>query len=155
MRFMLDTNVCIDLIRRRSAGMLGHLQRASPGDVCVYCDYPKRLEYGVGRRLPLRTETAWRLRGDTNHRATVQRLGGACASPGSHPLDAKGSGIGPLDTLIAAHALAAGLTLVTNNESEFGPGLKYGELGYLISVLEIHCSRFSSAWRRRRHPTYP
>ena len=34
-------------------------------------------------------------------------------------LDAKGSGIGALDTLIAAHAFAAGLTLVTNNEREF------------------------------------
>ena len=34
-------------------------------------------------------------------------------------LDAKGHGIGSLDTLIAAHALALSLTLVTNNEREF------------------------------------
>ena len=41
-------------------------------------------------------------------------------------LETKGVGIGALDTLIAAHALAASVTLVTNNEKEFRrvPGLR-------------------------------
>ncbi len=41
-------------------------------------------------------------------------------------LQARGTPIGPLDTLIAAHALALGATVVTNNVREFGrvPGLK-------------------------------
>ena len=41
-------------------------------------------------------------------------------------LERLGTPIGPLDTMIAAHALALGLTLVTNNEREFCrvPGLK-------------------------------
>jgi tRNA(fMet)-specific endonuclease VapC len=41
-------------------------------------------------------------------------------------LEAKGTLIGPLDTLIAAHALSLGVTLVTNNLGEFSrvPGLK-------------------------------
>lgn len=34
-------------------------------------------------------------------------------------LEAKGAGIGPLDTLIAAHALALGAVLVTHNTREF------------------------------------
>jgi len=34
-------------------------------------------------------------------------------------LEAKGRGIGPLDTLIAAHALALGAVLVTHNTREF------------------------------------
>ncbi len=34
-------------------------------------------------------------------------------------LEKKGTPIGPLDTLIAAHVKAMGLTLVTNNEKEF------------------------------------
>ena len=40
-------------------------------------------------------------------------------------LEALGNSIGPLDTLIAAHALALGATLVTNNTTEFArvPGL--------------------------------
>jgi len=36
-----------------------------------------------------------------------------------HALETKGTGIGPLDTLIAAHALALGATMVTNNLREF------------------------------------
>jgi len=40
-------------------------------------------------------------------------------------LERAGTPIGPLDTLIAAHALALDVTLVTNNEREFArvPGL--------------------------------
>jgi tRNA(fMet)-specific endonuclease VapC len=34
-------------------------------------------------------------------------------------LEKKGTPIGPLDTLIGAHALSLGLTIVTNNEKEF------------------------------------
>ena len=34
-------------------------------------------------------------------------------------LEKKGMSIGPLDTLIAAHAKSLNLTLVTNNEKEF------------------------------------
>jgi tRNA(fMet)-specific endonuclease VapC len=43
-----------------------------------------------------------------------------------HTLESAGKGIGGLDTLIAAHALAAGATLVTNNLAEFErvPGLR-------------------------------
>ena len=41
-------------------------------------------------------------------------------------LERKGTPIGPLDTLIASHALSLDLTLITNNEKEFSriPGLK-------------------------------
>lgn len=41
-------------------------------------------------------------------------------------LEKAGTPIGPLDTLIAAHAMSLGLTLVTNNEKEFEriPGLE-------------------------------
>jgi tRNA(fMet)-specific endonuclease VapC len=43
-----------------------------------------------------------------------------------HSLGSAGRGIGGLDTLIAAHALALGATLVTNNRAEFErvPGLR-------------------------------
>ena len=43
-----------------------------------------------------------------------------------YTLEKAGRPVGPLDTLIAAHALALGATLVTNNTKEFArvPGLK-------------------------------
>ena len=41
-------------------------------------------------------------------------------------LEKRGIPIGPLDTMIAAHCVSQGLTLITNNEKEFVrvPGLK-------------------------------
>lgn len=43
-----------------------------------------------------------------------------------HKLESSGKAIGSLDTLIAAHALALGATLVTNDTTDFArvPGLK-------------------------------
>jgi len=43
-----------------------------------------------------------------------------------HSLESAGTGIGSLDTLIAAHALAVGATLITSDTLEFSrvPGLK-------------------------------
>ena len=126
MRFMLDTNVCIDLIRRRSAGLVRRLQRATPGDVCVSVITLSELELGVAKSaVPER-----------NRLALVEFMTPIAVLPYSNEvppvygrirayLEAKGTPIGSLDTLIAAHALALNLTLVTSNEREFRrvPGL--------------------------------
>lgn len=50
----------------------------------------------------------------------------ACYGEIRHDLESAGRGIGGIDTLIAAHALAISATLVSNNKTEFGrvPGLK-------------------------------
>jgi tRNA(fMet)-specific endonuclease VapC len=126
MHFMLDTNVCIDLIRQRSAEMLRHLQRSSPRDVCVSVITLGELEYGVAKSsAPERNRLAL---AEFMTPITVLSYNDVVAPVYGRiraHLDAKGSRIGALDTLIAAHALAAGLTLVTNNEREFRrvPGL--------------------------------
>ena len=54
-------------------------------------------------------------RDDSTHYAAIR-----------HDLEARGVGIGPMDTLIAAQALRLGATVVTRNVREFGrvPGLK-------------------------------
>ena len=126
MKFMLDTNVCIDLIRRRSAEILRHLQRTPPGDVCVSVITLSELEYGVARSsAPERNSLAL---AEFMTPITVLPFSDLAAPVYGRiraHLEAKGSRIGALDTLIAAHALATGLTLVTNNEREFCrvPGL--------------------------------
>ena len=120
MRYMLDTNVCIDLIRRKSPATLRNLQRTSPQDVCISVITLSELEYGVAKSgAPER-----------NRLALAEFMAPVAVLPYSDlvapvygriraRLESKGIGIGSLDTLIAAHALSAGLTLVTNNEDEF------------------------------------
>lgn len=126
MRFMMDTNVCIDLIRQRSACVLKHLQRTLPGDVCVSAITLSELEHGVAKSAAP----------ERNRLALAEFMTPIVVLPYSDAvapvygrirahLESKGIGIGALDTLIAAHALAANLTLVTRNEREFRrvPGL--------------------------------
>ncbi len=127
MRFMLDTNVCIDLIRHRPAGLIRRLQRTEPGEVCVSTITLSELEHGVAKSaMPVR-----------NRLALIEFMAPIAVLPysGEVPpvygriracLEAKGIPIGSLDTLIAAHALAFNLTLVTANEREFKrvPGLQ-------------------------------
>ncbi len=127
MRFMLDTNVCIDLIRRRSPAVLRHLQSNSPDDVCVSAITLSEMEYGVAKSsAPDRNRLAL---AEFMAPLTVLSYGDQVAPAYGRiraHLESKGVGIGSLDTLIAAHALSAGLTLVTNNEREFRrvPGLR-------------------------------
>ncbi len=120
MRFMLDTNVCIDLIRRRTAAILRNLERTRPEDVCVSVITLSELEYGVAKSTAP----------ERNRLALAEFMAPITVLPYSDTvapvygrvrahLDAKGIGIGSLDMLIAAQALSAGLTLVTNNEREF------------------------------------
>ena len=127
MRFMLDTNVCIDLIRRRSAGILKHLQRLSPSDVCVSSITLSEMEYGVAKSsVPERNRLALAEFMTPLTVLAYSDLAAPLYGQIRFHLEAKGTGIGALDTLIAAHALSAGLTLVTNNEREFRrvPGLQ-------------------------------
>jgi predicted nucleic acid-binding protein len=49
MRFMLDTNICVDIIRGRSPAVLQHLLRIPPSDVCISVITLSELEFGVAK----------------------------------------------------------------------------------------------------------
>jgi tRNA(fMet)-specific endonuclease VapC len=125
-RFLLDTNTCIAFLTGRSAQVGARLRQASPGDVVLCSIVKSELVFGAHKSarpaanlavlaaffqplqsLPL-ADPAAELAGRT--RADLARAG---------------TPIGPNDLLIAAIALAHGLTLVTHNTREFGrvPGL--------------------------------
>jgi len=127
MRYLLDTNICIYVIKRKPARTFRELRARRVGDVGIsivtYCE----LCYGVEnsadqeRNLVALQEFVAPLE--------VLDLGADVASVYGRiraALRRAGTPIGPLDTLIAAHAVALGLTLVTNNLKEFRrvPGLQ-------------------------------
>jgi tRNA(fMet)-specific endonuclease VapC len=118
---LLDTNICVYLIRRRSEAVLGRLAEATErGErIAVSVITAFELEVGAQRAQGRRYSDAVRrflaevevCPLDDAARAGYARLRTA--------LERRGETIGPLDMLIAAHAVALKATLVTNNEREF------------------------------------
>ncbi len=120
-RFLLDTNVCIELLRAGSPAMLDRMRRHEIDEIAISTITLAELQYGAKKS-----------RRPAHHAILIAQF---CAAIGILPFDhlaaetygavratleKAGTPIGPLDTLIAAHALATGLTVVTNNEREFG-----------------------------------
>ena len=126
MKFLLDTNICVFLIRKRSDSIRAHILRHQVGEIGVSSITEAELRFGADKSSdPVK-----------NH-AILDRFfltlpvldfDSDCAREYGKIrefLEKNGSPIGSLDTLIAAHALSAGLTVVTNNTREFQrmPGL--------------------------------
>jgi len=120
MRFMLDTNTCIELIRERDERVLRRMKRRSPDDICVSSVTLSELEYGVAKSAnPKKNRLAL---AQFMTPLTVAPYDDAVAPAYGRvrtQLEKAGTPIGPLDTMIAAHALSLGLTIVTGNEREF------------------------------------
>jgi tRNA(fMet)-specific endonuclease VapC len=120
MLFMLDTNICIYVIRNRPAEVLVKLKRFNPADLAISVVTVCELEYGASKSSnPARNrETlSWFLAPfeicPFDARAAFH-YGEIRAQ-----LERKGSPIGAMDLLIAAHARSLSLPLVTNNLREF------------------------------------
>lgn len=118
--YLLDTSICIELIRGRSEGVLRQLRRRKIGTVGISTITLAELQYGVARSSdPARNQIAL-----IHFCAPLEILpfdDRAAAVYGELrvSLERAGQPIGPLDTLLAAHALALDVTFVTANEREF------------------------------------
>ena len=119
-RYLLDTNACIELIRKRSGRVLSHLREQPVGSVGMSSITLGELYYGVARSAdPERNRIAL-----TQFCAPIALLpfddrAAAAYGPARADLERSGFPAGPLDTLIAAHALSIRAVLVTDNEREF------------------------------------
>ena len=127
MKFLLDTNICIYLIREKSPQVLKQVTSRSPEDLALSSITVAELEYGVAKSAQS-AKNAVALEGFLRP-FRVLDFGSVAAGAYGHvraKLERLGNPIGPLDTLIGAHALSLGLTLVTNNPREFAriEGLK-------------------------------
>jgi tRNA(fMet)-specific endonuclease VapC len=123
---LLDTNVCVEFLRGRNAGVVGQLQRRRADDVRICSVVLAELYFGALR--------------SAQPTANLQRIAEFAQAFVSVPFDnqaaevhatirskliAAGTPIGPHDCMIAAIALANACTLVTHNINEFSriPGL--------------------------------
>lgn len=120
MTYMLDTNICIYVMKHKPEKVLQRFQEELDGGICISSITLAELEYGMKHSSnPVRNEQAL-LRFLAP--LSVLPFGAAAASEYGEIrayLQSRGTPIGPLDMLIAAHAKAESLTLVTNNTREF------------------------------------
>ena len=120
MTYMLDTNICIYVMKNRPEKVLQRFREELDGGLCISSITLAELEYGMKHSSnPAKNEQAL-----LRFLAPLSILPfGAAAASEYGALRTyqqnKGTPIGPLDMLIAGHALAEGLTLVTNNVREF------------------------------------
>jgi tRNA(fMet)-specific endonuclease VapC len=120
MKLMLDTNICIAIIKQKPKDILQKFNAYQVGDICISSVTLAELRYGVAKSqyqeknqaaldefiLPLEVAGF--------DEAAALYYGTLGAS-----LEKQGLPIGSLDTMIGAHALSLNVTLVTNNSREF------------------------------------
>jgi tRNA(fMet)-specific endonuclease VapC len=126
-RYLLDTNICIYIRQKRPDEVLRRFQKLRPGEAVLSVITYGELLYGAAKSAQKR-EALERL-GELIHLLPALSLPETAAEAYGRiraELESKGQMIGNNDLWIAAHAVAAGLTLVTNNEREFRrvPALK-------------------------------
>ena len=126
MRFMLDTNICIYAIKHRPPQVLAALRAHESAGLGVSSITVSELESGAAKSGSARNHKALQQFLEPLTIADFDRAAAARYGQIRAQLEASGTPIGPLDTQIAAHALALGVTLVSNNTREFSrvPGLQ-------------------------------
>ena len=120
MKYMMDTNICIYLIKRRPAEVVRRFLAQDPAELCISAVSYAELMHGVEKsQAPQKNRLALSLL--LSPLAILPFDGRAAEEYGRirAALERRGAPIGPMDLLIAAHARAAGLTIATNNTREF------------------------------------
>lgn len=120
MNYFLDTNICIYLINQRPSSIVEKLMKFSPQELGISAIVVSELQYGVAKSS--QSERNRQLLDAFLRPFQIVPYDAAAAEAYGlirADLEKKGQPIGREDLLIAAHALAADLTLVTNNEAEF------------------------------------
>jgi tRNA(fMet)-specific endonuclease VapC len=120
MKYMLDTNICIYLIKQKPAAVLERFSQTDISEISISSITLSELFYGVSKS----SKPEQNFMALTQFVAPLEILpfdGGAAQYYGDlrARLEIQGTPIGSLDMLIAAHALSIESTLVTNNEKEF------------------------------------
>jgi len=128
MKYLLDTNICIYIINEKPKQILRKFEQYPVHEFGISSITHAELQYGIEKSKNK----------NTNQDAldefllplTILPFHGkslvTCYGEIRTSLESKGKTIGPLDMLIAAHALSLDLTIISNNIKEFSriPNLK-------------------------------
>jgi len=120
-RYMLDTDICSYVMKRSNQALLKRLQLVRVSDVCISVVTKSELLFGV-EMSPRRQQDEIALESFLPYVDVLdfpEQAAPHYADIGAH-LKTSGTMIGANDLFIAAHARSLGMTLVTNNTSEFG-----------------------------------
>ena len=120
MKFMLDTNTCIYIIKRKPPNVIERFRQTEISQIGISSITLSELLYGVSKSS----------KPEQNKIALMQFVAPLEILPYDDEaaqyygdlrthLEKQGTPIGSLDMLIAAHALSIVCTLITNNEKEF------------------------------------
>ncbi|CAG0910265.1 unnamed protein product [Darwinula stevensoni] len=120
MNYLLDTNICIYLIKRKPPEVLQRFRQLQPGSVFISSVTTSELYYGAQKSQRVQTNLEalnnfllpFRI---VDYDESASFLYGELRAD----LEKRGQPIGPLDMMIAAHALSLDVPLVTNNTKEF------------------------------------
>ena len=123
MTYMLDTNICIYVMKKKPENVLRRFREEMDGGICISSITLAELEYGMKHSSdPVKNEQAL-LRFLAP--LSVLPFGAAAASEYGEIrayLKCRGTPIGLLDMLIAAHTRVDAMTLVTTHMREFERG---------------------------------
>jgi tRNA(fMet)-specific endonuclease VapC len=120
MRYLLDTNICIYLIKRKPPIVIDKLKNAHDSGVGISSITLSELEYGVQKSATIERNALNLLRflaifEIVSFDESAAQMYGIIRAK----LEKKGQLIGGMDMLIGAHAHSLNMILVTNNTREF------------------------------------
>ena len=119
MRYLLDTNIVSDLVRNPQGKIAERIFKVGEAQVCTSIIVAAELRYGAEKKQSARLSAQLdAVLGALQVLPLEKPADTAYGSIRVH-LETSGKPIGGNDLLIAAHALALGCTIVTDNEKEF------------------------------------
>jgi len=118
--YLLDTDICIYIIKKKPIRTINRFQKLPPGQVAISSITLSELQFGVEKsKFPEKNRDALAKflipLEIVNYDSRASNVYGRIRNY----LESKGTPIGSLDTLIAAHAISLHSILVTNNDREF------------------------------------
>jgi tRNA(fMet)-specific endonuclease VapC len=120
MNYLLDTTICIEVIRHKRDSLIGKFIAMNLDQMSISTITVAELQFGVAKSKYKEQNTIALTKFLTP--LTVLPFDAKAADAYGEiraNLQGRGLSIGPLDTLIAAHAVSQNMTLVTNNMREF------------------------------------
>jgi tRNA(fMet)-specific endonuclease VapC len=137
--YLLDTNIVSYLLKKAPRPLLDRLAATPRDHVAISVITAMELRFGVAKN-PLASNVKAAVEGFLNAFPVVNLPEGIAPVYGKvrAALELRGTPIGPLDNIIAAHALSLRATLVTNNTKEFK------------RVAGLVCEDWTRRLRRRR-----